>query len=244
MARCCASPSSLRIAPGARRRGGGVGGLLAHLLMLLLVWLAACGPPPPSTAGLGLPAPDSARLAQLVARYEPAGRARWQQPEALLAALQLPARARVLELGATTGYVAQALLAGPAPRLELVEPDSLLRRLLRRRFGPQAGVVVRSAVPGPQPGPQSGSTRYQRIVVADGLTRLPLAEGQWRQLLAQLAPGGQLVLLAPRPGAAPFVPADSAQPAQRWVQRLQQAGFRSFELDSLLFPYHVLITAQ
>jgi hypothetical protein len=214
--------------------------LFAPLIALLLV-LQACGPPPPSTAGLGLPPPDSARLAQLVGRFEPPGRARWQQPDALQAALQLPPRARVLELGATTGYVAQALLAGPSLRLELVEPDSLLRHLLRRRFGQQAGVVVLSALPGPQP----SAARYHRILVADGLTRLPLADAQWRQLLAQLAPGGQLVLLAPRQGAAHYVPADSAaQPPQRWVQRLQQAGFRSFELDSLLFPYHVLIAAQ
>lgn len=218
--------------------------LLAVLLAMNAGWGCAPQQPTLNFSELNLPATDSSVVAQALARDEPTGRDRWQQPEVVLAALApLPGKT-VVDVGAGTGYFTRHLLSqrrGPA-RIIALESDSVLLRYLRAAL-PDPRLQLRSshaALDGLAPG------EADRLLMVQRLGELAEPEALLRALLRSLRPDGWLLVVEPRAAARPpeAVSLAHAVSTADAIRMLQRAGFRSFAVDSTLLPYHYMLRAQ
>jgi SAM-dependent methyltransferase len=180
---------------------------------LLLSILAACGgaSSPPHAASSSPDAEhhhhgDHGDHQPLVHRFEHADewaprfddpkRDAWQQPDRVVAALELAPGMSVADIGAGTGYF-EARLAkavGPTGKVLAVDIEPDMVRYLRER-ATREGTPNVEAREGAPDDPKLGAASLDRILIVDTWHHIPDREAYAKKLAAALKPGGSVFVV-------------------------------------------------
>lgn len=221
-------------------------------LLLFLATLAACAAEPTRQAGTGSDhghdhGHDGATVhhrfddaERWAARFEDPGRDAWQQPERVLELLALAPDARVVDIGAATGYFpvrfARAVPQGVVYGVD-VEPNLVNYLNLRaRREGLTnlVALVCRTDDPGiPEP--------VDLVFVCDTYHHIDARQAYFRALRGQLRPGGRLAIVDYRAGDWPVGPPEEKKiPAEQVTAELSRAGWEPVSSHELPYQYLLL----
>lgn len=127
--------------------------------------------------------------------FDDPARDAWQQPDRVLAALELGPKMTVVDIGAGTGYFA-VRLARAVPDGQVIatdiEPD-MIRYMTERAKREQLGNLRAALTPPDDPQLAAGS--IDRILVVDVWHHIENRTGYARALAAALRPGGKLAIV-------------------------------------------------
>lgn len=204
------------------------------ITLISVVWLWGCSAEPTKAPSQGV--------------MEGPERDAWQLPDSVLAWVGQTQGKTVVDLGAGTGYFSFLLLQGGA-RVVAAEPDSLLRSQLQSRALSQARSALADSSLRVEAVPYDSPGRYisqaDLVLLVNVYPVLPDRPRYMQQLHRQLRPGARLVVVELKPSAqAAGLPLYERLSPQEVIEELRQAGFRSFELDTLKLPYQYLLHAQ
>ena len=202
--------------PGSFRLGTVIVALA--LPVLTLSASAQQGHPPPHHH-------DFSDAGKWASRFDDPARDEWQLPDRVIAALELPADARVADLGAGTGYFAVRLArAVPSGRVWGVdlEPDMVRHLNQRARTEGFANLFSTLAIPGDPLLPEP----VDLVLVVNTYHHIADRPVYFERLRAHLRPGGRVAVVDFRKGDLPFGPPDSMKLAPAEVEReMTAAGY-------------------
>ena len=180
------------------------------------------------------------RLDAYVAELESADRARWQQPERVVAALRLRRGMMVADVGAGTGYFARRFAAaiGPKGKVIAVDIEAGMLEELRRRALDARNVETRTV---PPDDPKLAPHSVDLVFVCNTGHHLPDRVRYYGKLRRALRPNGRLVLIDFYRRELPVGP-----PVKEKITRVQTlweaqaAGFR-LRTSHAFLPYQYFL---
>ena len=177
------------------------------------------------------------------ARFEDPERDAWQQPAQILKWLALAPDAKVVDIGAATGYFparfARALPAGRVYGVD-VEPTLVNYLNLRAQREGLTNLVALTCRPDDPAIPEP----VDLIFVCDTYHHIGERRAYFGALRAQLRPQGRLAIVDFKPGDFPVGPKDPHKlSAERVVEELDQAGFALVARQDEL-PYQYLLVFE
>lgn len=156
--------------------------------------------------------------------FDDPARDAWQQPDRVIAALELSPAMVVADIGAGTGYFAMRL-ARAVPRGQVIatdiEPDMvkyMTERAKREGLGNVRAVVT------PPADPQLPEAGVDRILVVDVWHHIDDRAGYARALARALKPGGRLAIVDFTAAATHGPPAEHRLPPDEVLGELRSAG--------------------
>ena len=166
----------------------------------------------------------------------------WQKPAELVAALQVPEGATVVDLGAGTGYLTGHLsrAVGPQGSVLAVEVEPNLVEFIRQRAEREQLANV-SPLLGSFDNPRLPRGAADLIVVLDTYHHFDHRRRYLPYLAAALRPGGRIAVIDWKPGKLPQGPEpDHKLPPEQVVKEMTAAGFELVAQPELL-PYHYVL---
>ncbi len=161
-----------------------------------------------------------------IERLDDPGRAAWQRPEEVVAAMALSEGMVVADVGAGTGYFAPHLSRAVGARGKVlaldVDPDLVAR--MQRRFD-EAGLanVEARLVSTSDPGLGAGSV--DRALIVDVWHHMEGRVAYAKKLRQALTPTGRLVIVDYPPDAPEGPPPEMRLSAETVISELREAGF-------------------
>ncbi|HTL31944.1 MAG TPA: class I SAM-dependent methyltransferase [Kofleriaceae bacterium] len=176
---------------------------------LMFVILAACGGSPPHAASSS---PDSEHhhhhgdheplghrfehADEWAPRFDDPARDAWQQPDRVVAALELAPGMTVADIGAGTGYFEARLSRAVGENGKVlaldIEPDMV--RYMRERAAREKTPNVEARQSAPDD-PTLGAASVDRILIVDTWHHIPDREAYAKKLAAALKPGGAVFVV-------------------------------------------------
>lgn len=128
--------------------------------------------------------------------YESSGRDEWQQPDAVIAALELPRAARVADIGAGSGYFTRRLARAVLPdgRVIAVDVDADMNEHLRQRLANE-GVTNVEIVLGEYADPKLPDAGIDLVFTSNTAHHIEDRAAYFRNLKRDLAPGGRVAIV-------------------------------------------------
>ena len=181
-------------------------------------------------------------LAGYIAKLEEPGRAEWQQPDEVVAALALMPGQTVCEIGGGTGYFALriARAIGPAGMVLAVEVEPKLLEVLRSRVEQSEvrNVLPVLALPGD---PLLAEQSCDLILMVNSFHHLPEPERYLGRLRRALKPGGRLVNIDFKDEETPVgPPIEFRVPREKFVSVAASAGL-SLVSEPAFLPYQYFL---
>lgn len=208
----------------------------------LLPWLllaSACAAPKHGGEGMHHRFDDPKAWAE---RFDDPARDGWQEPDEVIRTLELPANAKVADLGAGTGYFtvrfARALPAGKVYGVD-IEPSMVAYldgRAKKESLPNVAGVLAAPDDPRlPEP--------VDLVLVVDTFHHLDDRPGYFRRLQASLAAGGRVAIIDFRRGQPMGPPDEHKVPSEQVKEEMGAAGYRLDAEHTFLPNQHFLVFA-
>ena len=166
----------------------------------------------------------------------------WQKPAALVAALQLPAGATVVDLGAGTGYFERYLsqAVGADGSVLAVEVEPRLVVWLRDRAAREQLANV-TPILASFDNPRLPGGAADLILIADTYHHIDHRRRYLPQLLRALRPGGRIAVVDWKPGKLAEGPEpDHKLAPEKVIAELQAAGLELVAQPDIL-PYHYIL---
>jgi ubiquinone/menaquinone biosynthesis C-methylase UbiE len=178
--------------------------------------------------------------------FDDPGRAAWQKPDEVVAALALRPGQCVADLGAGTGYFSRVLSAavGPTGTVLAVDPEPALVEHLRdraEREGSANVVPVLASLDNPRlPG-----GLVDLVLIVDTYHHIDDRVAYFRRLRRALRPAGRIAIVDWQKRPLPVGPEMAHKLAREQVVReMERAGYRLAEEPSLLPYQYFLIFRQ
>jgi SAM-dependent methyltransferase len=237
-----------------------------HVLPFAFLGLACGGAPPSSTAAPSSSPPaahaghaghgdhaapghvhggghhgfdDAERWAKV---FDDPGRDAWQQPDAVVALLDVRAGMTVADIGAGTGYFLARLSRAVGPTGRVIgtdlEPD-MVRYMTERATRENLGNV--EARQAPADGPGLAAASVDRVLIVDVWHHLGDRDAYARALAAALRPGGAVMIVDFTREAAHGPPAAMRIPPADIVATLRGAGLDAAVAAETLPDQYVVI---
>lgn len=168
--------------------------------------------------------------------FDDPARDAWQQPAALVAALAIPKKATVADIGAGTGYFNPHLAAavGKKGRVIAVDVERSLVDHMTRRARAEATPQVRPRL-GTYDDPGLLLGEADLILMVDTYHHIDHRRDYFAQLRAALAPGGRLVIVDFKQGELPVGPPPSHRiPPDQVERELADAGYTLVDAPAVL----------
>jgi cyclopropane fatty-acyl-phospholipid synthase-like methyltransferase len=166
----------------------------------------------------------------------------WQQPERVLAALELQPRMVVADIGAGTGYFA-VRLARAVPEGQVIatdiEPD-MVRYMTERAA--REGLPNLRAVRTPPDDPQLAAQSVDRILVVDVWHHLDNRVAYARALALALRPGGKLAIVDFKRDSTHGPPPAHRLASDEILRELRDAGLAA-SLSATVLPEQYIVIA-
>ncbi len=173
--------------------------------------------------------------------FDDPARDAWQQPERVIAALELSPAMVVADIGAGTGYFAMRL-ARAVPDGQVIatdiEPDMI--RYLTDRAAREHLSNLR-AVRTPPDDPQLAAGTVDRILVVDVWHHIDDRAGYARALARALRPGGKLAIVDFTREATHGPPAEMRLTPEQVIGELRQAGLAAALSPTVLPDQYIVI---
>ena len=202
--------------------------------MYRLIWLVvvfvgcggaqSAGPPPPPAEHHTAMHHRFDNAEQWSKVFDDPGRDAWQQPDKVVAALELAPTMVVADIGAGTGYFAMRL-ARAVPQGQVIatdiEPDMIkfmTERAQREGLGNVRAVVT------PPADPQLAEASLDRILVVDVWHHIDDRAGYARALARALKPGGKLAIVDFTAASSHGPPPQHRLPPDEVLGELRSAG--------------------
>jgi SAM-dependent methyltransferase len=166
----------------------------------------------------------------------------WQKPAELVAALQVPVGATVIDLGAGTGYLASHLsrAVGPNGSVLAVEVEPNLVEFIRQRAEREGWANVTPTLASLD-NPRLPGGSADLIVVLDTYHHLDRRRRYLPQVARALRPNGRVAVIDWKPGTLPEGPGpDHKLAAEQVVEEMGAVGFELIGRPDLL-PYHYVL---
>jgi SAM-dependent methyltransferase len=175
-------------------------------------------------------------------RFDAPERDAWQKPDALIAALKLPADAVVADLGAGTGYFAVRLArALPAGRVVAVDVESDMVRHVRMRAEREGLKNLTARVtPGDRADVDAGT---DVVLVVDTYHHIDDRAAYFAALKGRLSSRGRVVVVDFKPDSERGPPRDHKVAADVVTKELGVAGYALVDEHDLLPDQYVLVFA-
>lgn len=173
-----------------------------------------------------------------VKAFDDPARDAWQQPAALVAALQIPAGATVADIGAGTGYFNHHLAAavGPTGRVIAVDIEPGLVEHMAARALSEGTPQVEARLGLPQD-PKLVPAEADLVMLVDTYHHIDSRKAYFARLLTTVKPGGRLVVVDFKPGELPVGPPPQHKvPPDQVRDELVEAGW-TFSGDLDLLPH-------
>ena len=176
------------------------------------------------------------------AAFESPDRDAWQKPDEVIAALKLPADAKVADIGAGTGYfpvrLAKRVPKGIVYAIDL-EPNMVAyvdARAKREGLKNLRGVAASADDPKlPEP--------VDLVLNVNTYHHLEDRPAYFRRVAKGLRPGGRVAVIDFKPESKMGPPADHKFSEEKIVRELEEAGFRLAERHAFLPEQHFLVFA-
>jgi SAM-dependent methyltransferase len=177
-----------------------------------------------------------------IAFLERPGRAKWQRPDAVLAALQLAGDEVVADVGAGSGYfsfrLAHALPRGRVVAID-IEPE-MVRHIHHKAMTEKVTNLL--AVLG-KPDDPTIPEAADLVFVCDVLHHVPDPAAWLGKLAAEMKPGARLVLIEFKEGKLPQGPPEKLKiPRAKLVALATGAGLRLEAEQAKLLPYQTFLS--
>ncbi|MDX2091235.1 MAG: methyltransferase [Kofleriaceae bacterium] len=223
----------------------------------LPIVLTACAATSTSTSPAPSPAPEHAHHHQhggpmhhrfehadeWAKKFDDPARDAWQQPERVIAALELKPDSVVADVGAGTGYFAMRI-AKQVPQGKVIatdiEPDMvryLTERAQREQLPNVEARLAKEADPGLAP------AGVDRILVVDVWHHLADRKAYAKALAAALAPGGMLAVVDFKLEAEQGPPKQHRLPSEAIIDDLRSAGLVA-EVSATQLPDQYIVVAR
>ena len=170
------------------------------------------------------------------------GRAREEQPDAVVAALELNPGDTVVDLGAGTGYFTRRLArAVPQGRVLAVDIQPEMLEMLTETLA-EEGIENVEAVLGTESDPNLPAARVDLTLMVDAYHEFAFPAEIMAALFAATVPGGRVALVEYRgeDPAVPIKPLHKMTEAQV-VRELEASGFRHLRTLDFLPQQHLLL---
>ncbi|HEX2689086.1 MAG TPA: class I SAM-dependent methyltransferase [Kofleriaceae bacterium] len=167
----------------------------------------------------------------------------WQQPERVLAALDLHPKMGIADIGAGTGYFAVRLARAVPDGLVIatdIEPD-MVRYMTDRAA--REGLTNLRAVQTPPADPQLAAESVDRILVVDVWHHLDDRVAYARALARALRPGGKLAIVDVKQGASHGPPPEHRLTPDEILGDLRNAGLAA-SLSPTTLPEQYIVIAK
>lgn len=172
--------------------------------------------------------------------FDDPARDAWQQPDQVIAALELAPDARVVDLGAGTGYFSMRLArAVPRGRVFGVDVEADMVRHLRRR-AEQAGLTNFTAVQG-QPEDPRIAEPVDLILIVDTYHHIGGRIDYFKRLTGRLAPGGRVAVIDFTPDSPEGPPRRHRIAPEAVIAEFDAAGYRPAARHTFLPRQYFLI---
>lgn len=127
--------------------------------------------------------------------YEGSGRDEWQQPEQVIAALELPLDAQIADLGSGSGYFTRRLArAVPDGKVYAVDVDAEMNERLRERLADE-GISNVEIVLGEYADPKLPDGSIDLVFTSNTFHHIQDRPDYFRNLKKDLAPGGRVAIV-------------------------------------------------
>ena len=171
--------------------------------------------------------------------FDDPSRDTWQQPDAVIRALELSPNMTVADIGAGTGYFAVRLArAVPQGRVFGVDIEPNMVNYLNER-AKREGLANIEARQGAADDPHL-ETSVDRVIVVDTYHHIGAREQYFRRVRAALKPEGQLAIIDFQPDAPAGPPKSSRIPPAQVKAELAKAGFE-FAREPASLPYQYFL---
>lgn len=169
--------------------------------------------------------------------YSTLGRAMWQRPDDVIAALAIHPTDRVADLGAGEGYFVPYLAAAtPDGRVYAVEVDPERIATLEERFGGDGDLV--EVVSARFDDPELPDGAVDLVLIVNTYHHIDEREAYFRNLQRDLSPRGRVAILESRPDHGGilglFMPADHGTSRADLDAEMSAAGYRHSESHDVL----------
>jgi SAM-dependent methyltransferase len=172
--------------------------------------------------------------------FDDPARDAWQKPDEVIAALALPPTARVVDLGAGTGYFAARIARRlPEGAVYAVDVEEDMVRHLRERAA-REGLANLTAVLATPAEPRIPEP-VDLVLVVDTYHHIGDRVAYFRRLSDSLRPGGRLAIIDFTRESPVGPPAQHRIPAETVAQELAQAGYAQSQAHALLPNQYFLI---
>lgn len=222
-------------------------------------FLLACAPPaPPDPAPPAAPPhPAHTDGATIHHRFEDAAqwskvfddpaRDAWQQPAALVAALQLAPGSAVADVGAGTGYLEGRLAAavGPAGKVLAIDVEPSMVAFLQDRAAKEGWAVVEPRLAQPaDPGLSPGEVDL--VLLVDTVHHVDGRVDWFRRLQPAVRPGGRVVIVDFDPASDDDVGPPKAHrlPPEVVERELAEAGWTHVDRPAVLPHQYVRVFSR
>jgi ubiquinone/menaquinone biosynthesis C-methylase UbiE len=177
--------------------------------------------------------------------FDDSGRAAWQKPEELVAALGLRPGQCVADLGAGTGYFSYLLSAavGPTGTVLAVDPEPNLVAHLRERAEREGSANV-VPVLASLDNPRLPAGLVDVVLIVDTFHHIDDRVAYFRRLRQALRPPGRIAIVDWQKRELPVGPEmDHKLAREQVVREMETAGYRLIEEPSIL-PYQYFLIFQ
>jgi ubiquinone/menaquinone biosynthesis C-methylase UbiE len=177
--------------------------------------------------------------------FDDPGRAAWQKPEELVAALGLRPGQCVADLGAGTGYFSRLLSAavGPTGTVLAVDPEPNLVAHLRQRAEREGSANV-VPVLASLDNPRLPAGLVDVVLIVDTVHHIDDRVAYFRRLRQALRPPGRIAIVDWQKRELPVGPEmDHKLAREQVVREMETAGYRLVEEPSIL-PYQYFLIFQ
>ncbi|HUS28043.1 MAG TPA: class I SAM-dependent methyltransferase [Kofleriaceae bacterium] len=227
----------------------------------LLLLLAACGSSPHAASSVSEPmhqhhhhehddghGPLGHRFEhadEWAPKFDDPARDAWQQPDRVVAALELTPGMIVADIGAGTGYFEARLskAVGDGGKVIAVDIEADMVRYLRERATREgtANVEARQATP---EGPPLAAASIDRILIVDTWHHIPDREAYAKKLAVALKPGGAVFVVDFTQETDKGPPREHRIPAEQVKRELEAGGLHASVVDVALPDQFVIKGAR
>jgi ubiquinone/menaquinone biosynthesis C-methylase UbiE len=170
-------------------------------------------------------------------------RAAWQQPDQVVAMLDLKADDEVADIGAGSGYFTLRLAkeVGPTGKVYAVDTEQKMLDLIERRAEQEKVENIQTVLAAPDD-PHLGSASVDLIFICNTLHHIEKRPSYYKLLLRALRPGGQLVIVDFHKRDLPVGPPVEMKIDKRaCIKEIEAAGFRlAKDYDLLKYQYFLV----